>query len=347
MTSTERFDYFLPQERIALYPAAKRSRSRLLVLGEGRSRREVEFSRLGQMLRANDVLVCNDSKVIRARLHGRKRTGGKVELLIERITAHDRALAQIKASGAPRVADAIYIDDEPKFEVRGRKDQFFDLQAIGERSVSSLLDEHGEVPLPPYISRPAEESDLERYQTVYARLPGSVAAPTAGLHFSKKLISSLKRAGVGIEFITLHVGAGTFAPIRGDDCENHRLHSERCEISEETCERIAAAKSRGGRVVAVGTTVTRALETASSGGSLRPYRGDTGLFIKPGFEFRAVDVLITNFHLPRSTLLMLVCAFAGTERVLDAYRYAVDNGFRFYSYGDAMIAERLDRPEEN
>ncbi len=340
MPGLAQFDFDLPQGQIALYPAAERTGSRLLALDETGATEELKFARIARLLRPGDLLVCNDSKVIPARLIGAKPTGGRVEILVERIVGSTRMLAQMRARKSLRIGDRVVIADQVELVVAGRDGEFFLVDVECSISADSLIARYGAVPLPPYIDRPAEALDTQRYQNVYARHDGSVAAPTAGLHFSNELMTQLEIAGIEFEYLTLHVGAGTFAPIRDGQVDGHRLHRERCAISESACERINEAKRAGRRVIAVGTTSVRTLETAAVAGMLKPYSAETQLFIKPGFEFQIADAIITNFHLPRSTLLMLVCAFAGTARVLKAYRYAVGSGFRFYSYGDAMFAVR-------
>jgi S-adenosylmethionine:tRNA ribosyltransferase-isomerase len=331
------FLYDLPPELIAQYPSERRRESRLLVVDGGIQDRR--FDALGSLLAAGDLLVMNDTRVIKARLAARKETGGKVELLIERVIDARRMLAHLRASRSPRVGSRLLIDNRVEALVCGRRDDLFELELAPESgcSVAALVEKSGSLPLPPYIRREAERLDEERYQTVYAREDGAVAAPTAGLHFDTALLEELRHAGIGTSFITLRVGAGTFQPLRGDDIDAHVMHSEFARVSEEVCEQVAAARSRGGRVVAVGTTSVRALESAAAGGELTPFEGETRLFIKPGHEFRCVDTLITNFHLPASTLLMLVCAFAGFETVMNAYRHGVAEGYRFFSYGDAMF----------
>ena len=338
------FDFHLPDRLIAQHPAEERSQSRLLVVGNQKTNlTEIRFSELGQLLKPGDLLICNDSKVIPARLAARKSTGGRVEILVERVEDERQMQAQLKARRPLRIDDSIFIDDTIKLTIIGRNRDLFVLQSEPGVSIQSMIDRYGSVPLPPYISRPIESGDQNRYQTVYARYDGSVAAPTAGLHFSKPLIQQLKIAGVEIQYVTLHVGAGTFAPVRDADVFRHRLHSERCHVSQEVCDAVGRARIQRRRVIAIGTTTVRVLETAAQKGTLQPYKGETDLFIKPGFNFRVIDALITNFHLPQSTLLMLVCAFGGQNRVMAAYRHAVAQQFRFYSYGDAMIIDRFSQ----
>ena len=311
----------------------------LVVEGAAGGVQDRRFDELGSLLEPGDLLVMNNTRVIKARLAGRKQTGGKVELLVERIVDARRMLAHLRASKSPRVGSTLLIDEGVEVLVCGRRDDLFELefQLESGRTVAALVEEVGRLPLPPYIRREPELLDEERYQTVYAREDGAVAAPTAGLHFDAAMLEELRDAGIGTAFITLQVGAGTFQPLRSDDIDAHVMHSEFVRVSEEVCEQVAETRSRGGRVVAVGTTSVRALESAAAGGELAPFEGDTRLFIKPGYGFRCVDALLTNFHLPESTLLMLVCAFAGFDTVMGAYRHAVAEGYRFFSYGDAMF----------
>ena len=334
------FQFDLPPELIAQYPAASRRESRMLVVeGAGRGVADRRFDELGSLLDPGDLLVMNNTRVIKARLAGRKQTGGKVELLVERIVDARRVLAHLRASKSPRIGSTLLIDEGVEVLVCGRRDDLFELefQLESGRTVAALVEEVGRLPLPPYIRREPELLDEERYQTVYAREDGAVAAPTAGLHFDAAMLEELRDAGIGMAFITLQVGAGTFQPLRSDDIDAHVMHSEFVRVSEEVCDRVAETRRRGGRVVAVGTTSVRALESAAAGGELAPFEGDTRLFIKPGYGFRCVDALLTNFHLPESTLLMLVCAFAGFDTVMGAYRHAVAESYRFFSYGDAMF----------
>lgn len=334
------FDFSLPACQIAQFPAKSRAESRLLVVeASSRQFQEIVFSELKMILRPGDLLVCNDTKVIPARIIAQKSTGGRVEILVERII-NDRSMwAQMRSRRPIKTGNSVFVDEFHEFQVSSRRENLFLLTLKQDKSIQSVLNEYGRVPLPPYITRPLEDYDAERYQTVYARYPGSVAAPTAGLHFNRAMISELSEFGVNFAYITLHVGAGTFAPIRDGDINKHRLHREMFEISQSVCDCVHEAKKQKSRVIAVGTTSMRALETASDASGLCSYSGETELFIKPGFKFRTVDALITNFHLPRSTLLMLVCAFGDTQRIMSAYRLAVKKGFRFYSYGDAMFVE--------
>jgi S-adenosylmethionine:tRNA ribosyltransferase-isomerase len=331
------FQFTLPEAQIAQYPRDRRRDSRLLVLdGRTGALEDRGFPDVSDLLRAGDLLVLNDTRVVRARLEGRKTTGGAVEVLVERAIDARRFVAQIRASKSPKPGAVLDIGDA-KATVRGRRGEFFELELANGLTPRTLMERAGRIPLPPYIRRPAKALDESRYQTVYARRDGAVAAPTAGLHFDDALLSELRDAGVDIGYLTLHVGAGTFQPVRSERVEEHVMHQERVEVPAALCEQIRATRSRNGRVVAVGTTCVRALETASVDGETRPYGGETGLFLYPGCRFRCVDAMLTNFHLPESTLLMLVCAFAGHDKVLAAYRHAVDEGYRFFSYGDAMF----------
>ncbi len=335
--SIQEFDYELPDRLIARYPLPERSAARLLVLrGDELEHRRVRD--LPLLLRPGDLLVFNNTRVIPARLHGRKDSGGQVEMLIERIDAPTQARVHLRASKPPRAGSDIVLADATRLRVSGRQESLFIVDF--PEPVRDILERLGEVPLPPYLDRPDESTDRERYQTVYARHDGSVAAPTAGLHFDAALLQALRDRGVATAEVTLHVGAGTFQPVRVENLDQHVMHSEWLELGEDVVAAVAATRARGGRVVAVGTTATRALETAAASGSLRPYVGETQLFIHPPYRFQVVDALFTNFHLPRSTLLMLVAALAGRERVLAAYRAAVAQDYRFFSYGDAMWLER-------
>ena len=327
------FDYELPDELIARFPAADRRGSRLLEVGD--QVRDLGFADLASLLRAGDLLVFNDTRVIKARLAARKGTGGKAEVLIERIEGDRVALAHVRASKSPKAGGRLYFAAGVEAVVTGRDDDLFLLDFSTD--VLPFLDEHGAVPLPPYLEREADTTDIDRYQTVYAKDPGAVAAPTAGLHFDDAMLADTLAAGVQHAHVTLHVGAGTFQSLREEHIEENRLHSERVHVSRECCEAVAATRAAGGRIVAVGTTSVRALECASASGTLRPFSGETDMFIVPGYEFRSVDVMITNFHLPQSSLLMLVAAFAGKERILGAYAHAVREKYRFFSYGDAMF----------
>jgi S-adenosylmethionine:tRNA ribosyltransferase-isomerase len=331
------FNYDLPRELIAQAPLAERSASRLLVLdGATGAIDDRRFADLPNLLRAGDLLVCNDTRVLPARLTGKRSpSGGRVEVLLERVLGARRVLAQLRASHMPKPGSELELDGGASARVDARDDGFVELTL--DRDAAAFWHEHGEMPLPPYIERAPDASDRERYQTVFARAPGAVAAPTAGLHFDAALLAELDARGVERAFLTLHVGAGTFAPVRAERVEEHELHAEWLSVSAELCASVARCRARGGRVVAVGTTSVRALETAARGGEIAPFEGKSALFIYPGFRFRVVDALVTNFHLPESSLLMLVAAFAGREATLVAYRYAVERRYRFFSYGDAML----------
>ncbi|MBK8131661.1 MAG: tRNA preQ1(34) S-adenosylmethionine ribosyltransferase-isomerase QueA [Gammaproteobacteria bacterium] len=338
----ELFHYDLPPELIATHPPQRRRDSRLLVLdGPRGALSHRHFPDLLQLVRRDDLLVFNDTRVMPARLFGHKDSGGRAEVLIERLGDDpQRALAMIRASKAPRAGSRIHFARGVAAQVRGRRDDLFELCFEGTVPVVEILEAIGEIPLPPYLGRPATAADRERYQTLYARESGAVAAPTAGLHFDQELLAQLATQGIGMGFVTLHVGAGTFRPVRADDIREHRMHAERITVTAELCAQVATTRAAGGRIIAVGTTAVRSLETAAAGGALRPFVGDTDIFIFPGYEFRSVDALITNFHLPESSLLMLVCAFAGHRATLAAYRAAVAERYRFFSYGDAMFITR-------
>lgn len=341
------FHFELPDDLIARYPADHRSASRLLCLeGETGMFQDRMFTDLPDLLHPGDLLVFNDTRVIPARLLGEKSSGGKVEVLVERIIDDQHALAHVRASKAPRPGSLLRLEDAVEVEVLGRDGALFLLYFDADRPLLELLEAVGRIPLPPYIDREVEALDRERYQTVYARRHGAVAAPTAGLHFDESLLGRLAAEGVESTFVTLHVGAGTFQPVRVDRIEEHVMHAEYVEVGEEACERVRAVRARGGRVVAVGTTSVRSLETAARNGELEPFQGDTEIFIYPGYRFRAVDALITNFHLPGSTLLMLVAAFAGRDNVMRAYRHAVEQRYRFFSYGDGMFLTPQQFDEE-
>ncbi len=342
MTGTSRtsdFDYRLPLEAIAQQPGT-RGKSRLLVVDE--TTLERPFGALPDLLDPGDLLVVNDTRVIPARLRARRPTGGRVEILLVERAAQAEWWCLLRPGRRMARGARLSLDGGPAARIEERADGRFRL--LFDEPIGSLLETIGDVPLPPYIDRPAEEEDRERYQTVYATQPGAVAAPTAGLHFTPAILEALDRRGVGLARITLHVGPGTFRPVKTEDPDAHVMDSERFEVPVDTAHAVADARSRGGKVVAVGTTVVRTLETAAAGGGrIAAGRGRTDLFIRPGHEFQVIDRLITNFHLPRSTLLMLVCAFAGRNRTLDAYRQAMASGFRFTSYGDAMLVSRAPR----
>lgn len=332
------FHYDLPPELVAQQPLPERAASGLLVMdrhtGECRDRR---FRDLPDLLRPGDLLVFNNTRVMPARLFGRKASGGRVEILVERIADDATALAQLRVSKKPAAGSRIEVDGGGVLEVLGRDEDFWRLGRVEGPAWPELLEAAGHMPLPPYIRRADTVEDRSRYQTVFAERPGAVAAPTASLHFDETVLAALEKRGIRRTFCTLHVGAGTFQPVRVDDIENHRMHPEWIELDQGVVEAARTARADGGRVIAVGTTAVRSLETAAQSGMLKPYCGDSRLFIYPGYRFRAVDAMITNFHLPESTLLMLVSAFAGRERVLAAYEHAVKARYRFFSYGDAML----------
>ena len=354
------FSYQLPARLIAAKPAATRSASRLLSLdcrsgqlGHGR------FADIVSLLGPQDLLVCNDTRVIPARLYAQKNTGGRVEILLERIRSNNSALVQIRAGKSPRPGQLLRLlrdprdqdPTEPVLQVAAREGVFFVVETIGQTSLAELVECYGHTPLPPYIKRPDTANDRQRYQTVYARNPGAIAAPTAGLHFDQALLDKLQARGVGLAFLTLHIGAGTFMPVRVDDIRQHRMHREWVAVSTALCTAVNRCKAVGGRVVAVGTTVVRSLEAAAQQSSdsepgLQPFTGETDLFIYPGHEFRVVDAMVTNFHLPQSSLLMLVSAYAGRQRLLDAYQEAIARQYRFFSYGDAMYLYRSPPPPQ-
>jgi S-adenosylmethionine:tRNA ribosyltransferase-isomerase len=335
----QQFSYHLPKHLIASQPTVERSGSRLLALdGESGAVEHRAFVDILDYLRAGDLLVFNDTKVIPARLRGQKASGGRVEILIERILDTQVALAQVRASKTPQDGSGIILDSGNSITVMGREGEFFKLDF--HTDLLALLTRHGEMPLPPYMERPAVAFDSERYQTVYAREPGAVAAPTAGLHFDEATLQRIVMHGVDSAFLTLHVGAGTFQPVRVENLSEHRMHSEWMDLDEAVCAKIRATKAVGGRVIAVGTTSVRALESAAAPDQLQAYCGETQIFIHPPYEFKVVDAMITNFHLPESTLLMLVCAFAGIDHTLAAYQKAVAEEYRFFSYGDAMFVTR-------
>ena len=335
------FDYDLPPELIAQFPLPERTASRLLVV-DGVRREDRRFADLPELLRAGDLLVFNDTRVLHARLHGVKDSGGRIEVLIERPVGRHEALAQIRASHAPWPGSRLLLEGALEVGVVAREGAFFLLRFPGTEDLVDLLERHGKLPLPPYIQRHSEAADEARYQTVYARARGSVAAPTAGLHFDEALLDALRAKRIDFAWLTLHVGAGTFQPVRVEDLARHRMHRERYVIPADTVAALAAARTRGGRVVAVGTTSLRALEAAAQEGEILAGPGETELFILPGFRFRTADALITNFHLPKSTLLMLVSAFGGLENLRRAYAHALAGRYRFFSYGDAMFITRQD-----
>ncbi len=332
------FDYELPERLIAQKPLEQRTASRLLVLDPQQSSIEdQQFSCLEQYLRPQDLLIFNDTRVFPARLFGQKESGGKVEVLIERIINDQEVLAHVRSSKSPKAGTRLKLEQVIDCQVEGRQDDLFRLKLNQQGNWLDLLQQHGHMPLPPYIQRKDDDSDKDRYQTVYSRNVGAVAAPTAGLHFDQTLLDSLQERGVRTAYVTLHVGAGTFQPMRVEEVSEHIMHAEMVAVSEAVCQQIKYTRKIGGRVIAVGTTVVRSLESAAADGGIKPFQGDTQLFITPGYEFRVVDAMITNFHLPRSTLLMLVSAFAGKDFMMQAYQHAVDAEYRFFSYGDAML----------
>ncbi|MEH6389646.1 MAG: tRNA preQ1(34) S-adenosylmethionine ribosyltransferase-isomerase QueA [Pseudomonas profundi] len=333
------FQFDLPDDLIAHHPLAERRGSRLLCLdGPSGELEHRQFVDLLEFLRPGDLMVFNNTRVIPARLFGRKETGGQLEILIERVLDSYRVLAHVRSSKSPKPGSRIVLDGDAQAEMLGRHDALFEL-AFSE-PVLPLLNRVGHMPLPPYIDRPDETADRERYQTVYAQREGAVAAPTAGLHFDNQLLEAIAEKGVETAQVTLHVGAGTFQPVRVERIEEHHMHSEWLEVSQAVVDAVNACRARGGRVVAVGTTSVRSLETAAQDGELKPFSGDTDIFIYPGKPFHVVDALVTNFHLPESTLLMLVSAFAGYTQTMAAYRAAVSERYRFFSYGDAMFITR-------
>jgi S-adenosylmethionine:tRNA ribosyltransferase-isomerase len=332
------FAYDLPVELIAQHPPRERAGGRLLHVPIAGSLRDLQFTEFPSLLRAGDLLVFNDTRVIPARVHGIKPTGGQVEILLERVLDGHRILAHVHASKPLRAEAPIALPGDVEARFIARHDDLFELQLSAEPL--EYFQRYGAMPLPPYIERGAEADDATRYQTIYAREPGAVAAPTAGLHFDADILARCKSMSVNSTFVTLHVGAGTFQNVRVDDLQQHRMHAERITVGADACAAIADTTARGGRVIAVGTTVVRSLESAAQSGTLQPFEGETRLFITPGYRFRVVDALLTNFHLPESTLLMLVCAFGGFDEVLHAYQHAVAQRYRFFSYGDAMFLEQ-------
>jgi S-adenosylmethionine:tRNA ribosyltransferase-isomerase len=336
---TDDFDFILPERLIAQYPPAQRGASRLLQVGKAWLK-DSQFAELHGLVREHDLLVLNDTRVLKARLFGEKESGGKVEVLVERVLDEHEVLAQVRVSKTPQPGSRLILAGKLRVRMMGREGEFFHLRFEDDEPVTTLLERHGHLPLPPYITHAAGAEDETRYQTVFAREPGAVAAPTAGLHFSETMLQALRDKKVDIAYVTLHVGAGTFKPVRAENIEEHVMHSERYTIPQATVDAIKQAKAKGGRIIAVGTTSLRALESAAADGELKSGSGETRIFITPGYRFRVVDVLLTNFHLPRSTLLMLVCAFGGMDKMLAAYRHAVEQEYRFFSYGDAMLIER-------
>lgn len=334
------FSFELPEQLIASEPQAERSASRLLVMDrQTGDLQHYIFKDILQLLNPGDLLVFNNTRVIPARLFGEKSSGGKVEVLVERLLKGQRFLAHIRASKAPKPGTELLLENSARVLMQQRHDTLFELELLGDEPVLAMLERLGHMPLPPYIARPDTEEDKARYQTVYNEKPGAVAAPTAGLHFDQPLLDQLKAKGVEFGFVTLHVGAGTFQPVRVDSVLEHKMHAEYIEVEQAVVDAIAACKARGNKVVAVGTTSVRSLESAAQqhGGELKPYHGDTQIFIYPGYQFQVIDALITNFHLPESTLIMLVSAFSAREHVMQAYTTAIAERYRFYSYGDAMF----------
>jgi S-adenosylmethionine:tRNA ribosyltransferase-isomerase len=335
------FHYDLPAELIAQRPPLRRCDARLLTLDAAAGAiADRRFPDIVTLVDPGDLLVFNDTRVIPARLFGVKQTGGRVELLVERVLDGDEILAHIRSSKSPKIGSVLTIGDEYRFRVVGKEGDLFRLVNGSESAVARIMQRVGHVPLPPYIRRDDTSVDVERYQTIYSRVPGAVAAPTAGLHFDAALMRTLAENGVDIGFVTLHVGAGTFQPVRSARVEDHRMHAEYFDVTDQLCRQVECARAAGRRIIAVGTTAVRALESAAPDGRLRARRGDTDIFIYPGYRFQMVDAMITNFHLPESTLLMLVAAFAGRARVMAAYRHAIRQAYRFFSYGDAMWLTR-------
>lgn len=338
------FHYDLPEELIAQFPPAERTASRLLKVMREREFEDAQFGDILDEFQPGDLLVLNNTKVIPARVYGKKDTGGRVEILLERITGEHTFLAQVRSSKSPKAGQTLFVDgDSACLNVTGRQDTFFEIEVNQKGSLLDWFERVGHMPLPPYIEREDTQQDSDRYQTVFAEQQGAVAAPTAGLHYDEALLEKIKAKGVRIETVTLHVGAGTYQPVRVDNVDEHKMHSEYIEVGQSVCDAICETKKAGNRVIAVGTTVVRSLETAALAAEdslIMPYTGDTDIFIFPGYHFKVVDMLQTNFHLPESTLLMLVSAFAGYERIKSAYQYAIAQQYRFFSYGDAMLLER-------
>jgi S-adenosylmethionine:tRNA ribosyltransferase-isomerase len=340
---TTDFDFYLPDELIAQFPAKERSASRLLRLdGYSGELQDKQFAQLCEFIEVGDLLIFNNTQVIKARLAGQKSTGGSIEALVERIIDDHHVLAHIRASKSPKPGSRLIFANAFEAEVESRQDDLFLLKINSDRPILDLLDQYGALPLPPYITHTADETDDERYQTVYAKIPGAVAAPTAGLHFDEAMLKRLQDKGVHVAYVTLHVGAGTFQPVRVDNIHEHKMHSELYSVPEETVALIQATKAAGKKITAVGTTALRALESAVQSGEIKAGNGDTNIFITPGYQFKVVERLLTNFHLPKSTLMMLVSAFAGIDNIKHAYQHAIEEKYRFFSYGDAMLIERAD-----
>lgn len=340
------FSFQLPDELIARYPQPERNASRMLKLdGNSGEVADLAFTDLLTQVESGDLMVFNDTRVIPARIFGRKASGGKIEVLVERMLDEHSVLAHVRSSKSPKPGAQLILDGDIKVEMVARHDALFELKFDDPRHVIDILESVGHMPLPPYIDRPDEDSDKERYQTVYNKSPGAVAAPTAGLHFDEAMLETLKAKGVQLAFVTLHVGAGTFQPVRVDSVDDHQMHKEYIEVSDEVVQQILATKANGKRIIAVGTTSVRSLESAAKaalaeGESLLPFYGDSDIFIYPGYEFQVVDAMVTNFHLPESTLIMLISAFAGYDHVMNAYQHAIKQSYRFFSYGDAMFIEK-------
>ncbi|SUI48783.1 S-adenosylmethionine:tRNA ribosyltransferase-isomerase [Shewanella putrefaciens] len=337
------FSFDLPDELIARYPMAQRNASRLLTLdGNSGALGDKQFTELLEMINPGDLMVFNNTRVIPARMFGQKASGGKLEILVERMLDDKRILAHVRSSKSPKVDSLIHLDGGYQMKMVARHDTLFELELLSELTILEVLEAVGHMPLPPYIDRPDEDADKERYQTVYNQNPGAVAAPTAGLHFDDAMLDALKAKGVNIAFVTLHVGAGTFQPVRVDNVLEHKMHSEWANVPQDVVDLIAQTKTAGKRVVAVGTTSVRSLESAAraSLGELKAFSGDTDIFIYPGYQFQVVDAMVTNFHLPESTLIMLVSAFAGFDHVMAAYQHAITQKYRFFSYGDAMFVTK-------
>ncbi|MDO9050087.1 MAG: tRNA preQ1(34) S-adenosylmethionine ribosyltransferase-isomerase QueA [Methylotenera sp.] len=335
------FNFYLPDHLIAQYPTSERTASRMLhVNGADSNLTDEAFSDLPNFLNTGDLLVFNDTRVIKARLFGQKHSGGNVEVLVERIINQHVVYAHVRASRSPKVGSLIKLSDAFDVQVIARHDDLFELRFLSDDSVLELLERHGALPLPPYITHEATIQDEERYQTVYSKNLGAVAAPTAGLHFNEAMLDKIKQKGVNIAYVTLHVGAGTFQPVRVDNIHEHKMHSEFYNVPQATVDMIATTKKNGGKVTAIGTTAMRALESAAQSGTLQAGEGETSIFITPGYVFKVVDRLFTNFHLPKSTLLMLVSAFGGFDNIKKAYSHAIQQEYRFFSYGDAMLIEK-------
>ncbi|WP_415889388.1 tRNA preQ1(34) S-adenosylmethionine ribosyltransferase-isomerase QueA [Neptuniibacter sp. SY11_33] len=335
------FHFELPEELIASFPLEQRSASRLLsVNGDSGELNHGQFTDVLELIQPGDLMIFNDTRVIPARLFGTKESGGKVEVLVERVLDDKRALTHVRSSRSPKPGAKLILEGGIEAEMVARHENLFELKFLIEGGLVQALEQHGHMPLPPYMKREDQLEDRERYQTVYNKKPGAVAAPTAGLHFDDALLAKLDDMGVKRAFVTLHVGAGTFQPVKVDNVDEHVMHSEYIEVSEEVCELVKQTRAEGGRVIAVGTTSVRSLESASRNGEIEPLFGDSDIFIFPGYEFKSVDAMITNFHLPESTLLMLVSAFSGYDNMMKAYKEAVEQKYRFFSYGDAMYLTR-------